>query len=240
MAAGVERALAQQRSFVADASHQLRNPLAAIRLRLDALSLGTHTDDDLHRIDEDTERLEHIVDRMLTLAGVEHRVISAATGTETAVPKVRVIPSAEGLVMPHVPLHTACGQTLTASGGPVTVECALSDLEEMVELGLDNARKYAGEGAHVRVALQAAGEWVDLTISDDGPGLNDADLAHAQSRFWRGNGSDRTAAPQSGTGLGLAILTGLARANGGTLALAHAAAGGLELRIRLRSGAETA
>lgn len=232
MAEGVERALAQQRVFVADASHQLRNPLAAIRLRLDAMSLGTHTADDLRKIDADTERLEHFVDRMLTLAGVEHRAITAASGTEPAVSRTHLVPSAAGLIAPHLALHAARGQTLIASGGPVTVNCARSDLEEMLDLALDNARNYAGDGTRVEVRLRRDGAWVELTVTDNGPGLSTEDLVRAQSRFWRGTGGETT----PGTGLGLSILTELAHANGGTISVFQAPEGGLGVTIRLQGG----
>lgn len=232
MAEGVERALAQQRGFVADASHQLRNPLAAIRLRLDAITLGTHSDEEIQRIDADTERLEHIVERMLTLAGAEHRATSAASGAHPVDVRDLTVPSAAALVAPHRRLHAAAGQQLSGHGGPVTIRAPLSDIEEMLDLALDNARRYAGAEASVRVDLHQHGAWTDLTISDSGPGLSNTDLARASSRFWRGNGNHGS----SGTGLGLAILTELARANAGTVRLEPAAAGGLSVRIRLPSG----
>ena len=231
MTESMEHSLAQQRDFVADASHLLRNPLAAIRLRIDALRVDDEEDEELRMLDEDAARIERIAERMLNLAGVEHRVNAAESGSGPAAQKLRVIRSAEALVSPYRHLHERAGQRLVAVGGEATVNCAFSDLEEMLENALENARKYAGDGATVTVRLTRRGDWTELAISDDGPGLSDDELAQAGARFWR---SERTGA-LPGTGLGLAILTGIARANGGGAEFDRAPEGGLRITIRLRS-----
>ena len=232
MTESMEQSLAQQQEFVADASHHLRNPLAAIRLRIDALRDEHQQDDEIEMLDEDTERMEQIVDRMLNLAGVEHRVNRAESGAEPPGDRVRVIRSAEALVSPSQHLHERAGQRLVARGGEVSVRCVLSDLEEMLENALGNARKYAGRGATVTVRLRSADGWTEIIISDDGPGLDEDELRQAGQRFWRAE--EHRSRP--GTGLGLAILSGLARVNGGEARFDRAPEGGLRIRIILRSG----
>lgn len=232
MARGVADALEQQRGFVADASHQLRNPLAAIRLRVDTLP-RRGDDADLEAVERDLDRLEHTVDRMLVLANAEHRATARASGrhldaADDDEPAACVVSAAE-LAGPHRDALHAAGLRLEAAAGPgIHVPCRRSDLDEIVEILLDNARKYAGPGAIVRVALTCGDAGAALEVSDSGPGLDDADLARIGTRFWR------SAAHRShpGTGLGFAIVAQLARATRAELDVGRAAEGGLRVRLR--------
>lgn len=235
MAQSVEDALEQQRGFVADASHQLRNPLAAVRLRLDAAPTDGPDAATLAAVDGDLDRLERTVDRMLDLADAEHRATAETSGRRTgfaeASPRAHVT-SAAALAEPWSERLGEAGQEIVVSGcAEVAVACRRSDLEEIVGITMDNARKYAGRGATVRLGLQPVGERVVLTIADDGPGLSAAEVPRAGTRFWRA--SAHGALP--GTGLGLAILRELARANGATATVAAAHGGGLAVTISMRS-----
>ncbi|QAY59103.1 HAMP domain-containing histidine kinase [Microbacterium protaetiae] len=239
MARGIEETLVQQRNFVADASHQLRNPLAAIRLRIDALAGVGHGARSLETVDADLDRLESTVGRMLVLADVEHRATARASGDTTTIDasfREHTVPSAAALAEPFRPLVDAAGQTLITEGTTeVRLACRRSDLEEIVATLLENAGKYAGEGAIVRLCLAQEshpdGDVVSVSVSDDGPGLDDAELAQAGTRFWR---SARHRG-QPGTGLGLAIVGQLVRANGGTLRIDRAAEGGLRIVMRFEA-----
>nr|WP_244960605.1 HAMP domain-containing sensor histidine kinase [Pseudoclavibacter chungangensis] len=261
MSRAVEEALEQQRGFVAEASHQLRNPLAAIRLRFDA---GQVADDGFDAIAHDVDRLEHVVDRMLVLANAEHRATAEASAkgagfaegashehTTSAADLVgasvrrlaaggielRVAPSdptRADLPRQDADIDDIAGPVesdTTADArahAPISLACRRSDLEEIVEILLDNAREYAGEGARVTLDVRAEGPHAVLEIADDGPGLGPEDLAHLGTRFWRA--PEHRSRP--GTGLGLAIVGQLARANGGDVTYDRAVAGGLRVRVR--------
>lgn len=229
MADGVERTLDQQRAFVADASHQLRNPLAAIRLRVDALEPADRGEVDA--VDHDLDSLERTVDRMLALADVEHRATAEQSGASSAFAddsrREHTVLSAAALVEPFRPLVVDAGLTLAAVGdATVRIACRRSDLEEIVGTLLDNVVRYAGEGSTVTVRLERDGDFAHVTVSDDGPGLGADELRQAGTRFWR---SPRHRAV-AGTGLGLAIVRELVRANGGRFALDGAPEGGLRAR----------
>lgn len=235
MASSVEDALEQQRGFVADASHQLRNPLAAVRLRLDASSRDAPDPEMLAAVDGDLDRLERTVDRMLDLADAEHRATAEASGRRSgfaeASPRAHVT-SAAALAEPWTARLADADQRLVVEGDEeVAVACRRSDLEEMVEIAIDNARKYAGEGATVRLRLARLADRVVLSIADDGPGLAADDLARAGTRFWRASAHGGL----PGTGLGLAILRELARANDATATVGAADAGGLAVTLALRA-----
>lgn len=232
MAAGVERTITQQREFVADASHQLRNPLAAIRLRVDGLTLDApERSDELQAVSDDLDRLEGTVSRMLDLATAEHRAtvrVSGAQEDHGAPRRSHVLAGADALVQPLRPLLDSWPQRVVVSPGEtLRVRCARSDLEEIVAALLDNAHKYAGESATIRVALRRRGDEAEVSVEDDGPGLSDEEFALAGTRFWR---SPRHRGGH-GTGLGLAIVDQLVRANDGRLTLQRSDAGGLRVVV---------
>ncbi|QIM15744.1 HAMP domain-containing histidine kinase [Leucobacter insecticola] len=268
MAQNVEAALDQQRGLIADASHQLRNPLAAIRLRIDALA--THgagegskglpgeasgeAAEDIAAVTHDLDRLEGTLERMLKFAHAEHRAsrrqsevpelaepraglgggsgfLDGAGRGSGATPPEESFVSAATLVEPHRSALAAAGVRLELAGEtePVRAACNLSDLEEMVEILLDNAGKYAGSGSVVRVALCREQDRVILQVSDSGPGLSDGDLEQIGARFWRAVQHR----DQPGTGLGHAILSQLACGNESTVRVDRAPEGGLRTRIEM-------
>lgn len=231
MADEVENSLEQQRGFVADASHQLRTPLAAIRLRVDGLPRHGEAADDLAAVDDDLDRLEHTVERMLTLANAEHRASAQTQGRDPARDDGAArecTVTAEELAARHTERLCAAGLRLVSvPGAAVTVPCGRADLDEMVDVLLDNAAKYAGSPAEVRVALAQHAGGIRLCVEDSGTHLTDDDLARMGTRFWRA-GRDAT---QTGTGLGLAIVAQLMRAAGGRLELDRSALGGLAARL---------
>ncbi|NUT92410.1 MAG: HAMP domain-containing histidine kinase [Saccharothrix sp.] len=219
MSDAVTEAADQQRRLIADASHQLRNPMAALRLRMDTLSGQVKPEG--RRVYQagvaEFERLESLLDGLLALASAESTATEVAAGgqePELADLGVVVADRADFWQVPVPPAPTV----------PVLVRCPESDLAQVLDVLLDNGIKYGGG---VRVSLgadRAAGVgWV--RVADDGPGLTEEELALATSRFWRG----RT--DQPGTGLGLAIAERLVRARGGTLDLSTA--NGLVARVVL-------
>lgn len=234
MAHNVEAALEQQRGLIADASHQLRNPLAAIRLRIDSLAPGvagadTDSADDIAAILHDLDRLESTLGRMLKFAHAEHR--ASRRQTEVAQLEESFV-SAATLTEPHRHALAAAGAQLVLSGEsePVRIACNLSDLEEMVEILLDNAGKYAGPEAVVTVAMRREQDRVILQVSDSGPGLSDHDLEQIGTRFWRA--AQHRELP--GTGLGQAIVEQIAYGNGAVVKVDRAPEGGLRTQIELR------
>ena len=242
MARGLEDLLEQQRGFVADASHQLRNPLAAIRLRMDGLSEeegieygAGEQQRELAAVSRDLDRLEHIVERMLVLATAEHRATSAATGVGDHVAEAsrpdHTVPSAAALAEPFRDLVANAGQTLHAVGDDeVLIACRRSDLEEIVGNLLENASKYAGPDATITVRLEPSTDEVAIVVEDDGPGLTAEELRHVGTRFWRSQRHNTV----PGTGLGLAIVHQLVAANDGTMEVGTSNGGGLLVTLRFR------
>jgi signal transduction histidine kinase len=107
------------------------------------------------------------------------------------------------------------------------VQLARHDVEQLLDVALENALRYAGAGSTVTVSATQTGETANLLVSDDGCGLPEEDLARAAARFWRGKDDG------SGTGLGLAIAAEIAAGHGGAIAVERAPTGGLLVRYRL-------
>jgi signal transduction histidine kinase len=224
MADRLEVLLGAQRSFVADASHQLRTPLTALRLRLEnaeADSLDASTQADLRLAIVEVERMADLVSQLLDLARAEGRRVTAAAVEFRAIAAERLDLWQSVASDRNIELVLDPGDELVALATPGSVEQILDNL-------LDNAIRASPAGGQVRVGATATDTLAELRVTDQGPGLDDTAKQRAFDRFWRGS-SDR-----SGTGLGLAIVRTLAEQSGGTAALVDAPSGGLTATVRLR------
>ncbi|MFJ3666917.1 sensor histidine kinase [Streptomyces sp. NPDC090106] len=240
MARTVTAALEQQRRLVADTSHQMRNPMAALRLRVDALH--THLPPSARRtysgVTTELDRLETLLDDMLALAAAEHRAgeLTVTDGSDS------VCDAAAVAVVQYrlwEPVARRAGTRLTLRPAPAAVVTACTDRElaQVIDILLDNAIKYAGPGADISLRCTAEGPHTLVTVTDDGPGLAPAELALATERFWRAGRQRRDGT--SGTGLGLAIAEQLLTGRGGRLELEPAPPSGLRARAVLPRGRGT-
>jgi signal transduction histidine kinase len=239
MARTVSASMAAQRQLISDASHQLRNPVGALRLRLDLLQLELKTareHDAAERALAELERVEEILDGVLKLAAAEHRASEGylrASGTpadHAAAQPMDPFPILQGELERAAPLAEQAGCRLVLAAAPqpaALVACHPAELAQMAGELLNNAIKYA-PGATVTAAVRTEKDAVVVEISDDGPGLSESERASAATRFWR---SPRHSSVP-GTGLGMTIVGELAAANGARLVLAEAAPHGLAARIR--------
>ncbi len=228
MALQLDGLLSSQRAFVADASHQLRTPLTALRLRLENLQSHLAEDDhpagideELERAIDETGRLTELVANLLQLARADDQ---PATATEDL----------RSLAHDRVDTWTAVaeerGVTLVGPGGDgaaVVVRTVPGAIEQILDNVLDNALLVSAQGSTVMVGLDASSTSATVSIVDHGPGLSDDDKRDALRRFWRGDTS------RPGTGLGLAIVDALATASGGSTTLSDTAGGGLTVAVTL-------
>lgn len=227
----VREALAAQRAFVADASHQLRNPLTALRLRLS--NLDGHVDpaaaDDHLAAMEEAERLSRVLDGLLALARAERALEDPGDAEDTDLDVV-----VAERVDNWRPLAEHSGIELRRSG-PRGLHARIGEpaLESVLDALLDNALKYTPAGRRVRVATLRTADRIGVSVVDGGPGLAPEDRARATDRFWRAPGQTNV----EGSGLGLAIAVRTAAAAGGSLQLGDAPGGGLRVTLWLRPGA---
>ena len=245
MAQTVSHSLDSQRQLIADTSHELRNPVGALRLRIDLLQLELETSrehDAAAGVLAELERVEEILDGVLKLAAAEHRASEdSARGplgspSREAQAPLDPYPVLQEETERAGPAARRSGASLQLAGPPVPavhIACNAAELAQMMGELLNNAIKYA-PGAHISVAARQRQGTVAIEVSDDGPGLSADERSAATSRFWR---SPRHRAIR-GTGLGMTIVDKLATANGGRLVLADAPPHGLTARLEFPRGAD--
>ena len=234
----VRASLDRQRRLVADASHQLRNPLAAVRLRADTLEDYVAEDGwpTYSSMTAELDRFENLLEQLLRLARAEQVSGSRKVGLSTAAAESTDLADViEERVAYWQPVLDGQDQQLvnrSTHPGPAA-QLARHDVEQLLDVALENAMRYAGQGTTVTVSTEQTAEAVELVVSDDGAGLPDEDLARAATRFWRRQDDG------AGTGLGLAIAAEIAAGHGGTITVEKAPEGGLLIRYRLPVASET-
>ncbi|MBP2331029.1 signal transduction histidine kinase [Kibdelosporangium banguiense] len=229
MAASVSDTLAAQRAFVADASHQLRNPLTALRLRLSNLEGHVDTEEAEHHAAAmaETDRLNQIVDDLLSMARAE------GIGGELVPVDVVTTVSTRLTDWEAVADSRAVRLELSAPSRPVQAQAAPRSIEMMLDALLDNALKFTDEGSAIAVDVAEADSRVRISVRDHGPGLQPDELDRATDRFWRSPAHQNV----TGSGLGLAITRRLVERAGGEvrLELPDDGEGGLRVIIELNS-----
>ncbi len=218
--------LAAQREFVADASHQLRTPLAGLRLRLEEARAEPTTATQREDLDaglSEVDRLAEIVTELLELSRAGEGGRPAAT-TEVGAAVTRL---AERWTAPAN--DAGCTLEVRIDDAAAPVACHPADVDRILDALVENAIAYApGTGILVETASNT------IRVRDGGPGLSEDEVQTVFDRFHRGSAGRGGPA---GTGLGLAIARELARRWGGDVTLTNAPGGGALATVTLRSAA---
>lgn len=225
--ARLARTLDAQRQFVADAAHELRTPLAAVRLQAEIAQRATGAADrtaTLEQLRAGLLRVSHLVEQLLAMARLD---AASDAGTVEA---VDLLEMARRVVTESAPiaddrdldLGLLPGDAVSVAGDPGELRTLLGNL-------VDNALRYTPAGGRVDVRVQRAETEAVLSVSDTGPGIPAAERSRVFDRFYRGAGA---AAP--GSGLGLAIVKRIADRHRASIRLEDAEPGrGLRVTVRL-------
>jgi signal transduction histidine kinase len=238
MAAELERLDATRREFVADASHELRTPVANLAVAVEALCDTIPSPDPasaalLDAVGQEVERLRSLVGSLLDLSAVESgRVHLHLVPVDLGDVAARVVESFR-------PRGAQQGVTLDQSGPPRGVRAhADSDrMEQVLSNLLDNALKFTPPGGRVTVTLGERRGQAYVWVEDTGPGIPADDLPHIFDRFFK---ADRSRSGRHGAGLGLAIARRLVVAQGGQIAAENRPGGGARFTVTLPSGPRAA
>lgn len=223
----VQHSLATQRRFISDAAHQLRTPLAGLKSQTE-LALEAATDpalrQRLERVHESAVRGARLVSQLLVLARAEPEAVAAQGWS--VVDCSRLVHEATAENVPRA-LAAGCDLGVESADENLSVQGVELLLREALVNLIDNAIRYAGDGATITVKLRRASDDVWLDVEDNGPGLAPEMRERAFERFVRG-------APNGeGCGLGLAIVREIAERHGGSAALLPAAPHGCIARLTL-------
>ncbi|MEU9050450.1 MULTISPECIES: sensor histidine kinase [unclassified Streptomyces] len=225
--------IASQRIFVADASHQLRTPLTALRLSLDNIADGVDDEfvkEDVEQATAEVVRMSRLVNGLLVLARAEAKV--------TAAEPLALWDIVQERLAVWRPAADERGVTIALRGsadGRLLVLTSPGHMEQVLDNVLSNALEVSPDGGTITVRVEPRGDEVVLSVDDEGPGMPDTDKSRAFDRFWRGKGlTGRT-----GSGLGLSVVKQLVTDDGGTVALDDAPGGGLSVRISLRASSRS-
>jgi heavy metal sensor kinase len=230
----LETAFAQQQRFMAEASHELRTPIAVVRGEADLALSQPHRDEGSYRetlrvVAGESRRLTQIVDDLFLLARadagqlpVDHRPVDLAAVAATSCRALRTV-AAQWAIR----LETSAEGAVTAWGDDGL-------LRRLVDNLVRNAVAHGRRGGTVTVRVSNGAEGVRLTVEDEGPGIAPEVRDRIFERFYRGPAA-RAAKPDQGggAGLGLAIARGIAEAHGGTVVLARTGPDGSVFELRL-------
>jgi signal transduction histidine kinase len=231
MAGRIQLLVERQRAFAGTASHQLRTPLTALRLRLEQLAQQVedqpHAEATVDAALAETDRLHRMIEGLLALSRAEDAAAPPGVVDLAAVVRERA---------DHwSPLAGERDVRIVASApnrcDVVAVEGAV---EQIVDNLVDNALEASPAGSALTITVSAAADGVELHVIDEGPGLSPDERSQAFDRFWRGQD-----ATPGGSGLGLAIVQQLAAAGEGSVELRGGPTGGIDAVVRFRAGARS-
>ncbi|WP_328301155.1 ATP-binding protein [Streptomyces sp. NBC_00435] len=221
MADNVEDVLEQQRAFVADASHQLRNPLAALLLRIELLALELpEGNEEIASVRTEGKRLTQVLDDLLDLALAEHATAEIGVVDIAGLAAERVTAWRPFAEEKGVRLTSTGRSAATGWADPIALSSALDAV-------IDNALKFTPQGEAVEVTLSVDGDLVRVVVADRGPGLTGEELLRVGDRFWRSGLHQNI----KGSGLGLSIARTLLAAGGGSLSYAPNPPHGLRVTV---------
>ena len=231
MAAQLEAARGSERAFLLSVSHDLRTPLTSIRGYAEALADGTIDGNDPESreraaavITAEARRLERLVRDLLDLARLDTHQFALTARTCDAAVVTRDAAAA------FAPAAHDLGLTLTVDAATaIPAELDADRLAQIVANLVENAMKYARE--RIRVAAASDADGFAVTVTDDGPGIDETDLTRVFDRLYTVR---ETPGRSVGTGLGLAIVRELALAMGGTARAERPEAGGTRITVSLR------
>ena len=220
--------MASERRFTADAAHELRTPIAAVRAQAQVALASAEDAERTHALRatvQGCDRATRLVEQLLTLSRLESGHAPSSTRLDVGAVVREVVADVAHLAL-------AKGQTIEVEADQqYEVHAEATLLSVLVRNLLDNAIRYSPPAASVKVTLQNASSGVILTLEDSGPGMSALDMDHLGERFFRVLGSG-----QSGSGLGWSIARRIAAVVGAEVVVSRSASlGGLAVEVRFPS-----
>jgi len=226
----LRQAFARQRAFVADAAHELRSPMTALRVQLQLLDRAP---DDaarreaLQKLREGVERAAHLIEQLLVAARTD------PDDAEVVLVDTDLCELVRGVIADTFEFAQAKRMKISLDA-PDSVRLNLEpvSLSILVRNLLDNAVRYTPPGGTVEASIVVEASDVILAVDDSGPGIPQEERERVFDRFYRIEGSD-----EAGSGLGLSVVRNVAKRHGATVQLSESRLGGLRVAVRFPAGA---
>lgn len=200
--ARIAASLQKERRFTADAAHELRTPVAAIRAQAQVARAATSQEERTHALDNairGCDRAAHLIDQLLTLARMDALDSSAITSCQLrSIAAETIALLAPAALEKGIKLELPTEEVATVRGNPELLHVLLRNL-------IDNSIRYSPAGTSVQVHITSTAEAITLSVSDNGPGIPDEERSKVMQRFYRPLGTQA-----SGSGLGLSIVQRIA------------------------------
>jgi signal transduction histidine kinase len=227
MADRLDGLVAQQRTFAADASHQLRTPLTALRLKLERARDMVAQDPAgaevrIAAAEAEADRLGNIIEGLLMLSRTEAQSAPIEVFDVASIARARI---------EHWQPLAAESTIKVRYEGPVSALALAvpTAVEQIIDNFIDNALSIVPSPSTLTLRVAKSATTVELHVLDQGPGMSAEDCVRAFDRFWRAASDNR------GSGLGLAIVAQLARASGATAELTPRPEGGIDASVRFKA-----
>ena len=227
-----------RRQLLADVSHELKTPLAAIRGYAETLAMSeVRLEEDTRRryleiVGDETVKLERIVGDLLDLARLESGGLTLTCGAVPVAQLFRRVADRHerDMLEKQVTLETSVAADMEE------VWCDPSRLEQALQNLVANALRHTPDGGQVTLVAEKAGEGVRLIVRDTGPGIPEEHLPRIFDRFYKSDASRTDPYSQSGSGLGLSIVKAIVERHGGTVSAANLPGVGAEFAVTLPRG----
>lgn len=217
----VQKSFEEQQRFVDDASHELRTPLSVLQGELELVLNKERQPADYQRAItaslQEVERLNTLVSGLLMIARGSHAELLASSEPLELEPILQA--SVERCQASYADKHL----TFAIDGSSSSMQGVRPLVEQAVYNLMDNAAKFSKPDGHVDVTLSNSGQYISITIADNGDGMTSEQITHAFDRFWRADSSRAI----KGFGLGLPLVQQIALLHKGSVELQHNKAGGI-------------
>jgi len=215
----------REKRFSADAAHELRTPLSALKINLHNLSQMQNDNESLESLKRTADRMEHSIEQLLSL----HEVSIDVEGRSFE--KINLYKSVQEVVVEVYEQIALKKQEIELEGTDCFIQGNPSSIAILLRNVIDNASKYTPDHGNIRVTVEPRDDQAFLLVEDSGPGVQEKEYERVLDRFYRVDG-DRHRSSVRGSGLGLSIVSDIARTHDAQIVLSRSSAlGGLAIRI---------